>query len=195
MADRRILVTGFGAFPGAPVNPTEALIGALRTARLPGIALEPHVLPVTWAGTGPALRGLIARLAPEAVLMFGLARGSRLLRLETRAVNAATTAHPDAEGVVQSAPVPWPGGPAERRSRADLAAVLAAVRTSGTPARLSKDAGTYLCNAALWTALAETDERTPVLFIHVPTLRPGRLTSERLLAAAVAAIEALRLPG
>jgi pyroglutamyl-peptidase len=196
MTDRRILVTGFGAFPGAPVNPTEALIAALRTARLPGIALEPYVLPVTWAGTGAALTGLIARHAPAAIMMFGLARGSRMLRLETRAVNAATTAHPDAEGVVQAMAVPWPDGPPARHARADLAAVLAAVRASGAPARLSRDAGTYLCNAALWTALAATDERTPVLFIHVPQVRDGgRLTPEGLLAAAVAAIGALRLPG
>jgi pyroglutamyl-peptidase len=190
-----MLVTGFGAFPGAPVNPTQDLMRSLREAGLPGLALETHVLPVTWAGTGAALGELIARLEPDAVLMFGLARRARALRVETRARNAATTIHPDADGFLHPTAKPWPGEPAFRDVRADAAAVLAAIRATGAPARLSLDAGTYLCNAALWTALAATDAKTPVLFVHVPPLSPrGPLDEAGLHAAAVAAIGALRLP-
>ena len=50
----RILVTGFGRFPGVQDNPTALLIHALgkhrtRLARL-GIALEGAILPVEYAG-------------------------------------------------------------------------------------------------------------------------------------------------
>ncbi|MBV8510325.1 MAG: hypothetical protein JO289_09165, partial [Xanthobacteraceae bacterium] len=47
-------------------------------------------------------------------------------------------------------------GASYRRGRAPFARLAAAVRTSGLPARLSRDAGTYLCNYAYWRALGTT---------------------------------------
>ena len=52
----RVLVTGFGPFPGAPTNPTLAVLRLLEADGVAGIDLALAQLPVTFAGVGPALR-------------------------------------------------------------------------------------------------------------------------------------------
>ena len=47
----RILVTGFGPFPGAPYNPTQPLVARLTRLRRPAFAdveLSSHIFPVTY---------------------------------------------------------------------------------------------------------------------------------------------------
>ena len=47
----RVLLTGFEAFPGAPYNPTPALIESLKRLRRPAladVAIATHVFPVTY---------------------------------------------------------------------------------------------------------------------------------------------------
>jgi len=86
-----ILVTGFWPFPGAPYNPTQALVGKLARLRRPalaGITIVPHVFPTSYAAVDRELPKLIATHRPDALLMFGLAARTRFLRIETRARNA-----------------------------------------------------------------------------------------------------------
>lgn len=50
MSGLRILITGFGPFPGAPYNPTQALVARLLRLRRPALAdveLASHIFPVT----------------------------------------------------------------------------------------------------------------------------------------------------
>jgi pyrrolidone-carboxylate peptidase len=44
------------------------------------------------------------------------------------------------------------------------------MRAAGLSAKISRDAGDYLCNALLWTAL---ESGVPAVFVHVP--RPRRM--------------------
>src|SRR5690554_802095 len=74
-APPRLLVTGFGAFPGAPENPTEALVRALAEeppARFGAGALRAAVLPTDYRRSWPALRRLYGAFAPDLVVHFGL---------------------------------------------------------------------------------------------------------------------------
>ena len=71
-----ILITGFGPFPAAPFNPTEALVRRLARVRRPAFAevrLVPHVFTTSYEAVDRDLPLLIARHAPDAILMFGLA--------------------------------------------------------------------------------------------------------------------------
>ena len=184
------MVSGFGAFPGAPANPTEWLIETLRSLPAPpGIELDTHILPVIWATAPLLLRSRLEATRPDAVLMFGLAGRSRSVRIETRAVNQASEIALDADGRRHPGARLQPGGPASRRARCDRARLRAAIQASGAPARLSRDAGTYLCNAVLWAALEATAHDVPVVFVHVPP--ESRLPAERLLAVAKAVIEVM----
>jgi len=52
----RILITGFGPFPGAPFNPTQPLVARLLRLRRPAFAdieLSGHIFPVTYKSREP----------------------------------------------------------------------------------------------------------------------------------------------
>lgn len=189
----RLLVTGFGPFPGMPRNPSAALarnLAALPRLRLAlGAAPDLLVLPTRYAAIPALLEPALAR-RPAAILMLGVAGRATRPRIEVRARNRASRLFPDASGRRAADPRLDPHGPPERRSAA-VATALAALRRSGVPAMRSQDAGRYLCNAAYYRALAEG---CPVLFVHIPpvprTRRPsaGRPARRNLAAPDLAAV-------
>jgi pyroglutamyl-peptidase len=171
----RILITGFGPFPGALFNPTQPLVARLTRLRRPALAdveLIGHVFPVTYQAVDRQLPELLAHHRPHALLMFGLAARTPYVRIETRARNAVTRLWPDASG-------------AQRRGsaiagRADAMMVgphtlrlLRAAQGTGIDVRASRDAGRYLCNYLCWRAL-EASRATGVprlaAFVHVPLI-------------------------
>jgi pyroglutamyl-peptidase len=74
MNDRlRILITGFGPFPGAPYNPTQALVMRLLRLRRPAfsdVELCGHIFPVTYKAVDLELPQALAKHRPQALLMF-----------------------------------------------------------------------------------------------------------------------------
>jgi len=171
----RILVTGFGPFPGAPFNPTMALVERLMHLRRPAfddVALASHIFHVTYATVDRELPQMLAKHRPQALLMFGLANRTAHLRIETRARNAITTIWPDADGTrvrkgsIASDEDALMFGP-------HTAKLLRAALATGIDARASRDAGSYLCNYLSWRAIEATRrDDGPHLagFIHVPLL-------------------------
>src|SRR5262245_18004341 len=96
-----VLLTGFGPFPGAPFNPTGALVQTLARRRHPsfaGVRRIAHVFDTRYDAVDRELPALIAREKPAVVLMFGLASRTRHLRIETCARNVLSRAHPDVAG-------------------------------------------------------------------------------------------------
>ena len=170
----RVLLAGFGPFPGVPFNPSAFLVKALARRRRPAFAdidRSVHVFAVTYAAVDRDLPKLFGQ-RPDIILMFGLAGRRRKLCIETRARNAVTVLFPDADGYRPQRPGIAPAKPAFLRGRAPFAELLGAVRPVGFPARLSCDAGRYLCNYAYWRAL-ERAGRTGALvqFVHIPRVR------------------------
>jgi pyroglutamyl-peptidase len=176
LSDRlRILVTGFGPFPGAPFNPTELLVARLLRLRRPAlndIELFGHIFPVTYQNVDDELPKLLASCRPQALLMFGLATRTRHVRVETRARNAVTMLWPDAgrarprKGSIASGIDGQMFGP-------HTAKLLHAAMATGIDVRASRDAGSYLCNYLSWRAIEATHrDGGPRLaaFVHVPLL-------------------------
>src|SRR3984893_5033391 len=96
----RVLITGFGPFPGAPHNPTMPLVARLLRLRRPAfseVEFSGHVFPVTYKAGDRELPQLTAKYLPPALLMFGLASRTSYVRIETRARNAVTMLWPDAD--------------------------------------------------------------------------------------------------
>jgi pyroglutamyl-peptidase len=191
----RILVTGFGPFPGTPFNPTMPLverIARLRRPALDGVAIATHIFDVAYATVDRELPQLLATHRPHALLMFGLAARTPWLRIETRARNAVTTIWPDQGGTrVRKGSI---AGTADARAFGPhVFRLLRAARATGIDARASRDAGSYLCNYLGWRAIEATYHQAgPRLaaFIHVPPLKrdgsarvPGGLTLEHLADA------------
>ena len=169
----RILVTGFGTFPGVHDNPTALLIHALgkhrtRLARL-GIALEGAMLPVEYAGVAKELETLNETLKPDAILHFGLAARRKFISIETRALNRLSLLHCDAAGVRAPRRAIVPGAPLAAHSTFPARQIEAAMRRAGLRARLSANAGDYVCNETLYLSLARSPARIAG-FIHVPRL-------------------------
>jgi pyroglutamyl-peptidase len=195
----RVLLLGFGPFSGAPINPSALLVEALRRRRRPAlanVAWASHVLATAYAAVDRDLPRLLAG-KPDIVLIFGLAARTPHVRIETHARNAASVLFPDARGQRPRSSVITMGGPSARRGRAPFAHLLGAARRAGVPARLSRDAGRYLCNYAYWRVLEHGAGGRPLVqFVHIPavTLTPQRRArrSRRLsLTKLVGAAEAL----
>lgn len=174
-----VLVTGFGPFPGAAFNPSGELVHRLLRSRIPGLGdarVGGHIFQTRYAAIDRELPALIARHAADVVVMFGLASRAKVLRVETSARNLmsffpdAGAYSPARRTIARNQPARTLNGPLAVR-------LLHAARASGLPASLSRDAGRYVCNYALWKALeaAGTSNTRPVVaFIHIPKLRGNR---------------------
>ncbi len=192
MSDKlRILITGFGPFPGAPFNPTQPLVKRLLRLRRPALSdieLTGHIFPVTYKAVDRELPQLLAKHRPQALLMFGLANRTPYVRIETRARNAVTTLWPDADHArVRKGSIA--GGADARMFGPHTAKLLRAAVSTGVDARASRDAGSYLCNYLSWRAIEATRSETgPRLaaFVHVPPLKRDSATQRKGAARRVA---------
>jgi pyroglutamyl-peptidase len=180
----RILVTGFGPFPGAPYNPTQPLVARLARLRRPAFAdveLSSHIFPVTYRAVDRELPLALKKRQPHALLMFGLAGRTGYLRVETRARNAVTMLWPDAAQTrVRKGSIA--DGADAQRFGPHTAKLLRAAKATGLDARASRNAGSYLCNYLSWRAIeAVNADSGPRLaaFIHIPPLARGGATRRK----------------
>jgi pyroglutamyl-peptidase len=178
----------------------------LRRPAFSDVELIGHIFHVTYNTVDRELPQLIARHRPQALLMFGLADRTAHVRVETRARNAVTTLFPDADrnrarkGSIVSGAEAMRFGP-------HTAKLLRAADGTGVDVRVSRDAGSYLCNYLSWRAIEATcNGKNPRLaaFVHVPLVgrggsprhkaAPYRVTSEELVDAGEAMLlELVRL--
>jgi pyroglutamyl-peptidase len=174
MARLKVLVAGFGPFPGAAKNPSGELALAVahsRRAASHGAKIVGAVIPTTYQEISSTLSHLLKTEKPDAVLMFGLAGSTPFMRIETRAANVTSGVHPDAVGEKPAHPSLVAGSPQILNSRAPVHRLLAAAHSAGAKAKLSVDAGRYICNAAFFLALdaaRKTDAPKWVAFVHIP---------------------------
>jgi pyroglutamyl-peptidase len=193
---KTVLVAGFGPFPGAPKNPSADLVCALARRRRPALSdvrIVSAVLPTTYAAIANELLTLLKQHDPDLVVFFGVATRAKHLRIESRAVNAASEVHPDVHGRKLPTKKIVPDAPAELTVRAALRHVAAAVRNADITALHSRDAGRYICNAALFTTLdvaRRTGRPEQVALIHIPNPRGRRRSARPRMTELVRAGEA-----
>jgi pyroglutamyl-peptidase len=180
MRSPRLLVTGFSGFPGAPRNPTEALIAGLdvdRLARRLDVEIGAAVLSTEFAAAGALVVRLWHEVAPDAVIHFGLHGRARAVHVETRAKNHMTPVRPDAAGRRPGWPAIERQGPAIRHATLPVHRIVAALGRRAVPARLSTDAGSYLCNYATYLSLGLAPRGALTGFVHLPW--PGEVRAPR----------------
>ncbi|WP_342359073.1 peptidase C15 [Terrarubrum flagellatum] len=175
----KLLVTGFGPFPGIHVNPTDRLARLLARSgrfRRMGIAIEAHVFPTRWATVARDLPDVLKTTKPDAVLHLGVAGRRRKISVEMFARPSPSAISPDAGGK-SAAPASRKGAALLRRIAAPAAPLLNALEKAGSASHLSHTAGRYLCNAIYHQSLslrAEARDKRPTVFIHVPMPGPAR---------------------
>ena len=161
----RLAITGFGPFPGAPINPTSILIDILRT-KFPRRGAIHHIFETTYADVD-------ARLAEfddqASVICFGLHAKIGGFQIETTARNLTRAKRPDAAGVHAEDSKIAPDAPDEIRTELPADAIARAAAQTGAVVSLSTNAGGYLCNYLYFHLLQRraAGERR-VLFVHAP---------------------------
>ena len=168
----RVLVTGFGPFPGVPENPTAGLVAHWRKTppRLPpGVRLTLATIETAYSALSPALQALEADGPFDAAIHFGVSGRALGFTIERRARNFTIADRPDARGTCPL-PVLKRGAP-DVPTRLPVSRIVSALRRHDVPVEVSDDAGGYLCNALFFTAVSGlVPGYTPpvVGFVHVP---------------------------
>jgi pyroglutamyl-peptidase len=182
----RVLVTGFGPFPGVPDNASVAIVAALAgSAAMPGIELVTEIVPVLWTYARGVARDAVARAKPHAILHLGVSKRLTGFEVETRAFNLSGPKEDCAGSAGLCRPLDISG---ERMLKATLppAILVRALRREGLPAQISRDPGRYLCNALFYWSLADARDGGPLVsFVHMPAFGADvltRLTMEEALA-------------
>jgi pyroglutamyl-peptidase len=188
----RVLITGFGPFPGAPVNPSAWLAGALPE-RLAVVAGELHtrVLPTEWEAVEGLARHLHETIQPHVTIHFGLNQTAKGFRIERSAHNRASP-RADASGGLPRDRIILAQGPERLDTSLPASALSAHLRQRGIPAVSSCSAGRYLCNFLYYLSLdraARQASAPAVLFVHIPPpASHGGLLSEAALLDGAEAI-------
>ena len=184
----KLLVTGFGPFPGAPDNPSAGLIRTLADERPDAFgasAFRAVVLPTDYRRSWAAVRRLYAAFAPDVVVHFGLNGKAEAIMVERTARKCCSPDRADAAGFAPRSGLARRSGPETLAATFPVEEIVAALHEAGFPAALSHDAGGYVCNATLYRSLAAApDGRRRVGFIHVPPMGRNGIDADRLSEAA-----------
>lgn len=165
-----ILVTGFAPFGGETMNPSYEAVRRLPDT-IHGHSLTKLELPVTFHGAVTLLEETIRTLRPDVLLLVGQAGGRPHMSVERIAINLEDARILDNEGYQ---PIDCPvidGGENAYFATVPVKAMVSAMTRGGVPADLSYSAGSYVCNAVMYTALHLSNREFPdmqVGFIHVP---------------------------
>jgi pyroglutamyl-peptidase len=185
----RLLVTGFSPFPGAPENPTEALMHMLAEESPEAFgasAFRAIVLPTDYRRSWDRLRRLYSTFAPDIVVHFGLSARAECIHVEQVARNCVDLTKPDAAGFAPASGFVRRAGPETLAATLPAEPIVAALRDAGFAAQTSDDAGSYVCNATLYRSLLALSAPCLVGFVHVPP--KGKGFSQATLCNAVGAI-------
>jgi pyroglutamyl-peptidase len=164
----RILIYGFGPYRQFRNNITEKIVRALPRRS----GLKKIVFPVRFHKS--QFIEAVKRFSPDIVLGLGQCSRGRILRLETRAANQWRNSKLDK-------PKPTvPGGPPKLSTNLKL--------KLARRARVSNDAGDYVCNYSMYVMLDYIKRRRlPVLygFIHVPRVYDPKIALRVLRQAII----------
>lgn len=170
-----ILLTGFGPFPGVPVNASWAVVQALapRAARaFPGFHVRHEMLSTEWYGGTQRIVALLEETRPVLAVHFGVSSRASGFVLEARGVNERSAVEDACGHTPERGDCLMGDGPESLDASLPLALIAHRLRAKGLPVKHSRDAGRYLCNAALYHSL-DTGRRQgwPMRsgFIHLPT--------------------------
>ncbi len=166
--NRKVLVTGFGAFGGVRSNPTQRVVDHLNAQPPTDIDVTAVTMPVSWQEMPGLLQRHLALENWDSVLLLGVAASRSCWSVETTAFNRTANV-PDASGQLPTSIHLLPGAPECLHSTWEASKVFKSIEEVNLPVQISADAGTYLCNAALYLSLHELGTAgTPVGFLHVP---------------------------
>jgi pyroglutamyl-peptidase len=191
MARPRVLLTGFGPFPGAAENSSawlvEELAGDRQSSHL-GCDLHAEVLPTEWAEVARLGPGLVKYHRPRLTLHLGLHKRAQGFRIERSAHNLIDLRE-DARGAVLNRRTILDRSDRRLDTAIPASQLARHLRTRGLPAVASRSAGTYLCNYLYYLSLhwaRGQNGACDVCFVHLPAgpSQGGPLSEAEMLRGA-----------
>ncbi|MEK6773254.1 MAG: pyroglutamyl-peptidase I [Bdellovibrionota bacterium] len=168
-----ILVSGFQAFRGEKINPTEKLINELELMKKqsPDFGdFSTVVLPVTFAEAPRVLKNAIDKFKPKKVLMLGQAGGTKKIGLERVALNWQEARFPDENNYL---PLPSrinESGVDAYFSNVDIGRLKQQLDVLHIPVEISFSAGAFVCNRIYYEFFQHCGPEASGLFVHFPFL-------------------------
>jgi pyroglutamyl-peptidase len=209
-AARTILVTGFEPFGGETVNASWEAAQKLEGWRHGDTVAVARLLPCAYDASVKKLVTAIETVRPDALLMTGQAARRAVLCVERFAHNLDDATAPDNDGALRRALRISRAAPEWLEAKAPVRTIARAIKEAGIPARVSRDAGGFVCNHLYFGALQYLSEKRsaiPAVFVHLPVTpeqaprgaNEKRLTpteaSDALRAAAAAMLDGLKEGG
>jgi pyroglutamyl-peptidase len=169
--ERVVLITGFAPYGGRGRNPAAEIAKALDGQMIEDHRVVGRTLPVSYRGLADRLAALIEEQSPVVAISLGLWPGEPMIRLERFGLNLADFEIADNDGVTLVDEAIEGNGATGRFATLPLRAIEQALVAGGIPVRLSSTAGTFLCNATLYSLMGIIERTSPATvggFIHVP---------------------------
>jgi pyroglutamyl-peptidase len=170
-AARTILVTGFEPFGGETVNASWEAAQKLEGWRHGDTVAVARLLPCAYDASVKKLISAIETLRPDALLMTGQAARRAVVCVERFAHNLDDATAPDNDGALRRALRISRAAPEWLETMASVRTIARAITGAGIPARVSRDAGGFVCNHLYFGALQYlSDKRSaiPAVFVHLP---------------------------
>jgi pyroglutamyl-peptidase len=149
----RTLLTGFGPFGAIIDNPSARIVAHFAEAGALGHALTTRVLPVSYDRAAEEVSALLREGAFDAALLMGVATRTAVLRLERVARLRGGGHRPDVDGRSPADTTLSLGALPTYTATVALEPLAAVLAAADVPARLSDDAGGYVCNHTYYAAL------------------------------------------
>lgn len=193
-----VLLTGFGPFPGVSRNASADLVRRLER-HYPRAVREPRlcaaVLTTEWATVGEQMGDLLAHHRPSVAIHFGVSSRAIGFELETTARNEAV-ARQDVVGCLHENERVIAHARLSLKTKLPAASAVMALRARGIRAKLSRDAGGYLCNAVYFHSLRLSEHLSvghKAIFVHLPASlrRQTPLIGRREFLHGMSEVEAL----
>jgi pyroglutamyl-peptidase len=168
---RVVLITGFEPYGGRGRNPAAEIAKALEGQTIEGHRVVGRTLPVSYRGLPDRLTALMEEQKPVVAISLGLWPGEPTIRLERFGLNLADFEIADNDGATLVDEAIEANGATGLFATLPLRAIEQALLAGGIPVRLSSTAGTFLCNATLYSLMRIIERSSPAAvggFIHVP---------------------------
>lgn len=166
----KILVTGFEPFGSHHSNPSWDAVEALPE-EIEGVQIVKRKLPVSFRRFSAPLEAAIEEERPDGLICVGLAGGEDKVSVERVGINLMEARIPDNDGFQPFDTPIHPDGDTAYFSTLPVKRMAKAVESRGIACCVSYSAGTFVCNAALYTGLYLSSCRYRFMkccFIHVP---------------------------
>jgi len=168
----KILLTAFEPFGNFKTNSSEEVLKLFPTD-FQGFTIIKQLVPVSFRSCAESVIEAIKKETPDIVLCLGQRSSYDGICVERIAINCMDAKNPDNEGSCPNNEKVIIDGENAYFSTLPIKQIVSAIEDVGIPCKISNTAGTYVCNALMYSILHFAKTKNDVLmagFIHLPTI-------------------------